>query len=71
MGRGTQRRNAQMNTDPDSGHPADDVFREAWSMIEQGEKSVFIEWPSENLNEVRNITTRKPPDSEPRFSMVS
>ena len=28
-----QRRDAQMDSDPDSGRPADVVFREAWSRI--------------------------------------
>jgi len=28
-----QRRDAQMDADPDSSRPADDVFREAWSRI--------------------------------------
>ena len=29
-----QRRDAQMDSDPGSGRPAEDVFREAWSRIE-------------------------------------
>jgi hypothetical protein len=28
-----QRRDAQMDSDPGSGRPAEDVFREAWSRI--------------------------------------
>ena len=43
-----QRRDAQMDSDPGSELPAEDVLREAWSSFKRVEESVSTDWPGRN-----------------------
>lgn len=43
-----QRRDAQMDSEPGSGRPAEDVFRDVRSRVRCPPELAFIVWPSAN-----------------------